>query len=218
MKVLQIIKYGELIDSLSINEIEKPLIKATDILIEPKAAALSPSDYKMVNNILYKLFFRNTEQSEMLCFSRKSSRLLFWLALSLVWLPSNGFAQTECPSINVKIQNISNNTGVIACAIFESEKGFPGKFLKFASKTMITQITGKDASFEFSDIKPGKYAIAVIHDENCNGKLDTNMFGIPKEGYGFSSGAEVAMSAPSFSDAVFSYDRGHLQMSISLNY
>jgi uncharacterized protein (DUF2141 family) len=41
-----------------------------------------------------------------------------------------------------KIQNISNNTGVIACAIFES-KGFPGKFLKFASKTMITQITGK---------------------------------------------------------------------------
>jgi uncharacterized protein (DUF2141 family) len=26
------------------------------------------------------------------------------------------------------------------------------------------------------------------------------------------------MSAPSFSDAVFSYDGGHLQMSISLNY
>jgi uncharacterized protein (DUF2141 family) len=218
MKVLQIIKFGELIDSLSINKIEKPSIRATDILIETKAAELNPSDYKMVNNILYKLFFRNSEQSEMLSFSRKSLRLLFWLALSLVWLPSNGFAQTECPSINVKIQNISNNTGVIACAIFESEKGFPGKFLKFASKTMITQITGKDASFEFSDIKPGKYAIAVIHDENCNGKLDTNMFGIPKEGYGFSSGAEVAMSAPSFSDAVFSYDRGHLQMSISLNY
>jgi uncharacterized protein (DUF2141 family) len=218
MKVLQIIKFGELIDSLSINKIEKPSIRATDILIETKAAELNPSDYKMVNNILYKLFFRNSEQSEMLSFSRKSLRLLFWLALSLVWLPSNGFAQTECPSINVKIQNISNNTGVIACAIFESEKGFPGKFLKFASKTMITQITGKDASFEFSDIKPGKYAIAVIHDENCNGKLDTNMFGIPKEGYGFSSGAEVTMSAPSFSDAVFLYDGGHQQMSISLNY
>jgi uncharacterized protein (DUF2141 family) len=28
----------------------------------------------------------------------------------------------------------------------------------------------------------------VIHDENRNGELDTNMFGIPKEGYGFSSG------------------------------
>jgi uncharacterized protein (DUF2141 family) len=72
---------------------------------------------------------------------------------------------------------------VIACAIL-NQKGFPSKFLKFASKTMLTQISGKD-SFEFSDIKPGKYAIAVIHDENCNGELDTNMFGIPTEGYGF---------------------------------
>lgn len=49
MKVLQIIKYGELKDSLSINEIEKPSIKASDILIETKAAGLNPIDYKMVS-------------------------------------------------------------------------------------------------------------------------------------------------------------------------
>ncbi len=48
MKVLQIIKYGELKDSLSINEIEKPSIKASDILIETKATGLNPIDYKMV--------------------------------------------------------------------------------------------------------------------------------------------------------------------------
>jgi uncharacterized protein (DUF2141 family) len=41
----------------------------------------------------------------------------------------------------------------------------------------------------------------VIHDENRNG--EHTMFGIPKEGYGFSSGAKVTMSAPSFSDAVY---------------
>jgi uncharacterized protein (DUF2141 family) len=35
------------------------------------------------------------------------------------------------------------------------------------------------------------------------GELDTNMFGIPKEGYGFSSGAKVTMSAPSFSAVFF---------------
>jgi hypothetical protein len=43
----------------------------------------------------------------------------FWLAISLI--PSNSFAQVECPSINVKIQNIGNNNGVIACA---KPKGF----------------------------------------------------------------------------------------------
>ncbi len=164
------------------------------------------------------LFLKNFGGPEMPVISVKFSQLFFWLALISLWLPSNGFAQTECASVNVKIQNISNNTGVIACAIFESEEGFPKKFLKFATKVMITQITGKDASFEFSDILPGNYAIAVIHDENYNGELDTNWLGIPKEGYGFSSGAEVTLSAPSFSDAVFSYDGGHLQMSISLNY
>lgn len=173
---------------------------------------------KMLDNILYKFLFRNTEQSKMRCFTRKSSRLLFWLVISLALLPSSGFAQVECPSIKVKIQNISNNNGVVACAIFESEEGFPNKFMKFASKIMLTQIEGKDASFEFSDIKPGTYAIAVIHDENRNGELDTNFLGIPTEGYGFSSGAKVTLSAPSFSDAVFSYDGGHLQMSISLDY
>jgi hypothetical protein len=35
---------------------------------------------------------------------------------------SNGFAQVECPSINVKIQNIGNNNGVIACAILKPRK------------------------------------------------------------------------------------------------
>jgi uncharacterized protein (DUF2141 family) len=49
-----------------------------------------------------------------------------------------------------------------------------------------------------------------------NGELDSNLFGIPTEKAMVSSGAEVTMSAPSFSDAVFSYWRT-LQMSIS-NY
>lgn len=142
----------------------------------------------------------------------------FWLGLTFTLLPLYGYGQAECPAINVKIENIGNNTGVIACAIFESPEGFPKKFLKFASKVMITQIKGRDASFEFSDIKPGQYAIVVIHDENHDGKLETNWLGIPKEGYGFSSGAEVSLSAPSFSDAEFSYDGGYLQMSIKLKY
>lgn len=172
----------------------------------------------MLNNPLFKFFSQNTGHPVMTRIFRKFSWLLFWLPLSLVWLSSNGFSQTKCPTVNVKIQNINNNTGVIACAIFATEKGFPGKFLKYASKIMITQISGTDASFEFSDILPGKYAIAVIHDENYNGELDKNFLGIPKEGYGFSNGAEIKLSAPSFSDAEFLYDGGVLQMSIKLHY
>lgn len=171
-----------------------------------------------MNNIFLKSFFQRSGHSKFHRIFEKFPKLIFCLALSFLLVPSNGFAQAECPAINVKIQNIGNNTGVIACAIFESPEGFPNKFLKFAAKVMITQIKGKNASFVFSDIKPGKYAISVIHDENYDGELETNWLGIPKEGYGFSSGAEASLSAPSFSDAEFTYDGGDLQMSIDLNY
>jgi NADPH:quinone reductase-like Zn-dependent oxidoreductase len=49
MKALQITKYGELKDGLSLNETAKPSISAKDILIEIKAAALNPIDYKLVS-------------------------------------------------------------------------------------------------------------------------------------------------------------------------
>jgi len=48
MKALQIVKYGDLKEGLSINEIVKPTIKSKDILIEAKSAALNPIDYKIV--------------------------------------------------------------------------------------------------------------------------------------------------------------------------
>jgi uncharacterized protein (DUF2141 family) len=112
-----------------------------------------------------------------------------------------------------KNPNISNNTGLSPVRFFESKVSLVN--FKIRIQDYDNTNNRKDASFEFSDIKPGKYAIAVIHDENCNGKLDTNMFGIPKEGYGFSSGAEVTMSAPSFSDAVFSYGRTFSNFNIS---
>ena len=49
MKVLQIVKYGELKDGLSFSETARPSINATDILIETKAVGLNPIDYKLVS-------------------------------------------------------------------------------------------------------------------------------------------------------------------------
>ncbi|TCQ01129.1 uncharacterized protein DUF2141 [Sphingomonas sp. PP-F2F-A104-K0414] len=46
------------------------------------------------------------------------------------------------------------------------------------------------------------YALAVIHDENSNAKLDT-IAGIPREGYGFSRNAAVRFGPPRFSAARF---------------
>ena len=48
MKALQIVKYGEIKDSLAFNEVSKPTIQATDVLIEVKAAAINPIDKSII--------------------------------------------------------------------------------------------------------------------------------------------------------------------------
>jgi len=128
------------------------------------------------------------------------------------------FAQSPCPGIHVKILGIRNSTGAVACALFESPAGFPAEFLLSATNIMMIKIKDTQARCDFEDIPPGKYALAVIHDENMNGKLDTNRLGVPTEGYGFSNDARAFLSAPSFRAASFSYDGRNVDMTISLNY
>lgn len=48
MRALQIVKYGEIKDSLAFNEVSKPAVQATDVLIEVKAAAINPIDKSIV--------------------------------------------------------------------------------------------------------------------------------------------------------------------------
>ncbi|ADV50360.1 NADPH:quinone reductase [Cellulophaga algicola DSM 14237] len=52
MKALQIIKYGAIKDGLSINEVQKPSIQPMDVLVQVKAAALNPIDYKIIQGHL----------------------------------------------------------------------------------------------------------------------------------------------------------------------
>jgi uncharacterized protein (DUF2141 family) len=138
--------------------------------------------------------------------------------LMLANLPTLAFAQPPCPGIHVEILNIRNSTGTVACALFESQEGFPNEFLKFATNIMIIKIRKSRARCDFEDIPPGTYVMAVVHDENMNGKLDTNWIGFPNEGYGFSNNAKALLGAPSFSDASFKYDGRSIDMTMSLNY
>ncbi|MFO7765624.1 MAG: DUF2141 domain-containing protein [Pelovirga sp.] len=133
-------------------------------------------------------------------------------------LPAIAFAQSSCPVIQVKIPNIKNSTGNIACGIFETPEGFPNKFLGSAKAIIIRKIQKTKAQCVFSNIAPGTYAIAVIHDQNMNGELDTNWFGVPTEGYGFSNTTIDEFGSPAFSAASFPYDGQNIGLTIRLNY
>src|SRR5512139_985072 len=124
-------------------------------------------------------------------------------SLAFATLPAIAFAQSPCPGIHVKILNIRDSTGTVACALFESPVGFPAAYLRFATNIMVIKVRDMQARSDFEYIAPGTYAVAVVHDDNMNGELDTNWAGSPTEGYGFSNDARALLGAPSFSLASF---------------
>lgn len=70
--------------------------------------------------------------------------------------------------------------------------------------------------FNLNDLPAGEYAVKVFHDENGNGELDTRMFGIPKEAYGFSNNARGKFGPPDYTDAVIQYSGGYLPIVIKV--
>jgi len=146
-------------------------------------------------------------------------RCLSWgAALVMAGGPAFGSDPVPCPGIHVKILNIRNSTGTVACALFDSAEGFPNDYLHMATNVMVIKIRKDQARCDFEDIPPGTYAMAVVHDENMNGKLDTNWLGMPAEGYGFSNDAKGLLGPPSFSAASFKYDGQNIELTMKLHY
>lgn len=143
---------------------------------------------------------------------------VIFTVLAFTSFPVITFAQSSWPGIHVEILEIKNSRGKIACALFESPEGFPSKFLHYATNIVLIEIRNTRARCNFAEIPEGTYALAVIHDENMNGKFDTNWLGIPREGYGFSNDVKVRGSAPSFDAAGFRYEGQTMEMTITLNY
>ncbi|WP_255326480.1 DUF2141 domain-containing protein [Sphingobium sp. EM0848] len=64
----------------------------------------------------------------------------------------------------------------------------------------------------------GRYAVQAFLDENGNGKVDRALFGIPKEGVGFSNDAKIGFGPPKFAEAAFSHDGGGQTIHFNLRY
>ena len=119
--------------------------------------------------------------------------------------------------IHVEIAGLRSDKGEILCALFSS----PGDFPKRADKAVMRSkaaIARSHAICEFPGAPPNTYAVSVIHDENSNGKLDTNFMGIPREGVGASNNAKGHFGPPRFDAASFRYPGGRLDLKITITY
>jgi uncharacterized protein (DUF2141 family) len=110
--------------------------------------------------------------------------------------------QTE--TLTIVVNGIQHQQGQICLGVYSSEKGFPFS-TKTVAKGACTKITGSTIKKQFSGLKPGNYAVAVVDDQNGDRKLNQDIFGIPQEGFGISQNPTVSIQtgAPRFRDASF---------------
>ncbi len=98
-------------------------------------------------------------------------------------------------SLTIEIEGLRNNSGQIHLELNnEKEEQVAGITKHIANNKCIIVI---------EDLKPGKYAFKFFHDENKNEKLDVNLLGIPKEGFGFSNNPSMIFGPPSFGKTLF---------------
>ena len=119
--------------------------------------------------------------------------------------------------IQVDVSGISSKKGEILAVLFSTEIGFPNDASKAFKTAKAVPVNGK-AILQFSQIPDGKYAIALFHDINGDGKLNTNMLGIPKEGYGVSNNIRNLFSAPGFEESSFRHGKTKTNLSITIQY
>lgn len=141
------------------------------------------------------------------------------VALGEAWA-TNGLTRTPGQGvIHVELSGLHSNKGQMLCALYSSAQAeaFPKKADKAVAR-LTAQIAERRAVCDFSGVAPGTYAVSVVHDENSNGKLDTNFIGMPREGVGASNDAKGHMGPPKFSAASFRYEGGRLDLKIHVNY
>lgn len=118
--------------------------------------------------------------------------------------------------LTVKAAGFRNDRGQCLVFVYSASDGFPFKpdkaLIKYTGK-----ITDRKSVFEIKDLEPGTYAVSVVHDENNNGKTDTNIIGIPTEGLG-SSNNPASFGPPSFKSAEFNLDTESKTITINLKY
>lgn len=119
-------------------------------------------------------------------------------------------------TLRIHVTGFRNDKGTAGGIVFASPDGWPEDKTKAVVHGGFP-IEGDQATETFH-IPPGRYGIAAIHDENSNHKLDRNLLGIPKEGFGFANNPKVLLTAPSFQTASVAVACPATQIDIRLIY
>lgn len=118
-------------------------------------------------------------------------------------------------NITISIDNIRNDKGLIYFALYNC----PDDYNNEANHKRSGSVRPEKGSVSFTlyNLPKGVYGMSVLHDENMNKKMDFNLLGIPKEGFGFSENPGLRVGAPNF-DAIKFELKENTSININLRY
>ncbi len=123
------------------------------------------------------------------------------LSLIFIMLCLNLGAQ----ELKVNIIGLRNDVGVIRLAFFTDNDSFRSETPVMEKTVSKENLQNSNLKVVLTGIPPGKYGIALLDDENEDGEMAYNFFGIPKEGFGFSNHYHRGLSKPHFDDFSFEF-------------
>lgn len=127
------------------------------------------------------------------------------------------WGQSLSGDIVVDIRGLRNDDGLVRVTLYDSSSGFPDELSK-ALDVQAAEIEGGRAQVVFPRYSHGTYAVGLFHDENRNGVMDTNLLGVPQEGYGASNDARGRLGPPRFNDASFEHEGSQTRLAVTMEY
>ena len=125
-------------------------------------------------------------------------------------------AGTPTGNLDVSISGLRSHKGNVLVCLTANPKFFPNCSKDpLAMKQAVAAVAA--STLQFHDVTPGTYALALIHDENANKKMDVQVF-IPKEGFAFSRNPAVVFGPPKFNAASFVIGAGDSTQGVKMKY
>ena len=138
------------------------------------------------------------------------------LVFAALLLMSAAALAGDSVEVSVTVEGFRNEDGSCRLLLFDSEEGFPDSRGRAVAE-LSAVIRGGEAVFIFR-VRLGRYAIAILHDENSDGKMDKTWYGKPKEGFGASRNPKIGLGPPGFDESALILDEQHNHSRIMLNY
>ena len=108
---------------------------------------------------------------------------------------------SQTGQVDVTVTGIEvGKEGVLKIGVYAND-GFPSVGKEITGKNI--KVTESIVTVTIEDILAGTYALAIFQDINSDGKLNSNLFGAPKEPYGFSKNIYGTFGPPDFEDVSF---------------